>query len=65
MVEWLIFSIMFFIMVWMGYQNSTIPKCWGDPIPFSDALLKIPRILALTFVMLVAIFAVGGIGSGD
>jgi hypothetical protein len=61
----LIMTAGLFLITWMGYGNCAPPQCWGDPVPFAQAVSKIPKIvlvLALTFVIVIGL---GGIRSGD
>jgi hypothetical protein len=43
-----------FVMVWAGFRGRFKP--WGDPIPFMEALASVPKMLAFSFVLAVAIF---------
>ena len=62
---WLIAAIMLFLATSMGHGNSSIPKFWGDPIPFSDALAKAPRICAAVLLGMLLYLGLTGIRSGD
>ncbi len=44
------------VMTWAGFRGKLQP--WGDPIPFVDALAKVPTLAALTFAVTVIVFVV-------
>jgi hypothetical protein len=44
-----VFSVMGFLMTWGGWRGKFKP--WGDPIPFTDALARVPEMGALAFVV--------------
>jgi hypothetical protein len=54
-----------FMMTWMGYGNCAPPRCWGDPISFTQALSKIPKIVLVLALSFAFVIGVGGIRSGD
>jgi len=39
-----------FLFTWMGFCNCPLPRCWGDPIPFTAALAKLPKIILTVLV---------------
>ena len=42
-------AVMGLLMAWAGYRGKFQP--WGDPIPFVDALAKVPGFAALGFAV--------------
>lgn len=44
------------VMAWAGYRGRLQP--WGDPIPFLDALAKVPTVAAFTFGVIVLVFPI-------
>jgi hypothetical protein len=61
----LIVAAMLFFMTWMGFGNCSYPRCWGDPIAFTDALWKAPKILVVTFLCIAAAVGLLGLRSGS
>jgi hypothetical protein len=58
-------TVILFCMTWMGYGNHCAwPKCWGDPIPVSEALAKLLRILLMVLIVLAVSLGLEGIRSG-
>jgi predicted MFS family arabinose efflux permease len=60
----LILSAIFFVMMWLGYGNSDIDRFWGDPIPLSAALIRVPKLVLTVFVVLLVAAGLLGLRSG-
>jgi uncharacterized oligopeptide transporter (OPT) family protein len=50
-----VFSIMGFFMTWAGFRGKYRP--WGDAIPVTDALTRVPEMAALAFIVTFILFA--------
>ena len=60
-----ILVLIVFLWTWMGLGNNcALPRCWGDPIPFTAALAKLPKIIFGILVATAIGVALGGIRSG-
>ena len=57
-------TLISFVFTWMGYGNCPLPKCWGDPIPFTSALAKLPKITFAIVVATVIAVVLFGLRSG-
>jgi hypothetical protein len=44
------------VMAWAGFRGRFHP--WGDPIPFVEALAKVPALAAMAFAVTVIVFLV-------
>jgi len=56
--------LIMFLFTWMGLGNNCAsPRCWGDAIPFTDALAKLPRIILAVLVAVAIALALMGIRS--
>ena len=44
-----VFSVVGLLMTWAGYRGKFQP--WGDPIPFTEALAKVPTMAVVTFAV--------------
>jgi hypothetical protein len=51
-----IFSILGLLMTWAGWRGKFQP--WGDPIPFTDALAKVPTMAVVGFAVTFILFLV-------
>lgn len=49
-------SVLGLLMTWAGYRGKFQP--WGDPIPFTEALVNVPTISVVTFVVVFIGFVV-------
>lgn len=45
-----------FLMTWAGARGRFRP--WGDPIPFMEAVAKLPGMLAFCFVLTLVLLAI-------
>jgi hypothetical protein len=51
-----VISILGLLMTWAGWRGRFQP--WGDPIPFSEALAKVPAMAVLVFAVTFIVFLV-------
>ena len=58
-------TVFLFLPTWLGYGNGPFPKFWGDPIPFSEALAKLPSIFRAVIIVAFVSAVLLGIRSDD
>ena len=50
----IVFSALGLLMTWAGWRGKFQP--WGDPIPFTEALAKVPAIAVVAFAVTFILF---------
>ena len=64
LILWVIIGLSLFVMTWLGYGNGPMPKFWGSPLDVSQAVVRLPRVVGLAFVLTLAI-GLTGFKTGD